>query len=312
MIVPDFYRKIFLALALACLSASFCSGQGNIGFFTPSPVQDNNRLVPLVGAQGILYASSMVGLNLLWYKNYAHSSFHFFNDNKEWQQMDKLGHILTCYTLSRLTAALYLWSGIRNPSSANYGAALGMAYQTNIEIFDGFSSQWGFSPGDMAANTIGAGLFLSEQALTNGQPVMMKISFHPTQYRQYRPNELGDNIWEEFIKDYNGQTYWLAFAISSLLPKGNKVPGWLCLDFGYGAEGMTGAVTNPVTYDSTGNEICFDRYRKFLVSLDVNLTKIPTKSAPMKSFLGAISFIKVPFPALEFSRGKFKFHILYF
>ncbi len=266
----------------------------------------------MVAAQGAVYAGSMIALNLLWYKNYPRSAFHFFNDDDEWQQMDKLGHILTAYTVSRLTAALYRWSGIRAQASDYYGAGVGLAYQTNIEILDGFSSEWGFSPGDMTANTIGAGLFLSEQALSNGQPVMMKISFHPTEYRQYRPNELGDNLWEEFIKDYNGQTYWLAFAISSFLPKGNKVPGWLCLDFGYGAEGMTGAVTNPIAYDSTGNEICFTRYRKFLVSLDINTTKIPTNSAPMKAFLGAISFIKVPFPALEFSQGKLKFHILYF
>lgn len=310
MKLPNILHKILFAVTLACLSTSLCCGQG---FFTPSPVLNNNRLVPLVGSQAVVYAGSMVGLNLLWYKNYAHSAFHFFNDDGEWQQMDKLGHILTAYTISRITAALYQWSGLRAPACNNYGAAVGLAYQTNIEIFDGFSAEWGFSPGDMTANTIGAGLFLSEQALSNGQqPVMMKISFHPTEYRQYRPNELGDNIWQEFIKDYNGQTYWLAFAISSFLPKGNKVPGWLCLDFGYGAEGMTGAVTNPVTYDSTGNEICFDRYRKFFCSLDVDLTKIPTKSPPMKAFLGAVSFIKIPFPALEFSRGKFKFHILYF
>jgi hypothetical protein len=310
--LSGFFRKFILAVFLYCVSAQCCRAQGNTGFFTPSPVPDNSRLVPLVGAQAFLYAGSMIGLNVLWYKNYAHSPFHFFNDNNEWQQMDKLGHILTAYTISRITAALYLWSGVRQPQCNNYAAGLGMAYQTNIEVFDGFSAQWGFSPGDMAANTIGAGLFLSEQALANGQPVMMKISFHPTQYRQYRPNELGENIWQEFIKDYNGQTYWLAFAISSFLPKGNKVPGWLCMDFGYGAEGMTGAVTNPVMYDSTGQEICFDRYRKFLCSLDVNLAKIPCRSAPLHTFLGAISFIKVPFPALEFSRGKFKFHILYF
>lgn len=226
--------------------------------------------------------------------------------------MDKMGHILTAYTISRLTSGLYHWSGIRETSSNAYGTALGMAYQTNIEIFDGFSSAWGFSLGDMAANTIGAGLFISQEALWNEQRVTMKISFHRTEYSQYRPDELGNNLVEQSIKDYNGQTYWFAFAIASFLPKGNKVPGWLCLDFGYGADGMTGGSSNPPTYNSNGDEMFFDRYRQFYCSLDVDLTKIPTKSDALKTVFSTVSFIKIPMPTLEFSRGKLKFHILYF
>ena len=226
--------------------------------------------------------------------------------------MDKLGHVLTAYTVSRLTSALYTWSGIREPSSNAYGTALAMAYQTNIEIFDGFSSAWGFSPGDMIANTLGAGLFISQQALWDEQRVTMKISFHRTEYSQYRPDELGTNFIQQSLKDYNGQTYWLSFAIASFLPKGNKVPNWLCLDFGYGAEGMIGGITNPQVFDKNGNEVCFDRYRQVYCSLDIDLTRIPTNSGALKALFGAVSFMKVPMPTLELSRGKLKFHILYF
>jgi hypothetical protein len=290
----------------------FTSAQNNLDFFTPAPRQDNNRLIPVLASEGLLYVSSMVGLNVLWYKNYDHSAFHLFNDNKEWNQMDKLGHVLTCYTISRLTSALYVWSGIRETPSNSYGTTLGLAYQTNIEIFDGFSSAWGFSLGDMAANVIGAGLFLSQQALWGEQRVTMKISFHPTEYAQYRPDELGNNFIQESIKDYNGQTYWAAIAIASFFPKGTKIPQWLCLDFGYGAEGMIGAMTNPVVYDQAGNEVTFDRYRQIYCSLDVDLTKIPTHSGALKAVFGAISFIKIPMPTLEYSKHRFKFHILYF
>ncbi len=226
--------------------------------------------------------------------------------------MDKLGHILTAYTIARLTGAIYQWCGIREASASSYASALAMAYQTNIEIFDGFSSAWGFSPGDMLANTIGASLFLSQQAAWDGQRITMKISFHPTDYSQYRPDELGSNFTEQCLKDYNGQTYWLAFAISSFLPKGNKVPGWLCLDFGYGAEGMIGAITNPIIYNNNGDLVTFPRYRQLYCSLDVDLTKIQTNSGALKTFFGLVSFIKIPMPTLELSRGKLKFHILYF
>ena len=141
---------------------------------------------------------------------------------------------------------------------------------------------------------------------------MMKVSFHASGYSQYHPEELGSNIWQEMLKDYNGQTYWVSVAIASFLPKSYKIPGWACVDFGYGAGGMIGAVTNPTVTDANGTELTFDRYRKYFLSLDVNLTKIPTNSAPLKAALGAISFIKLPFPALEFSRKKFHFHWLYF
>lgn len=226
--------------------------------------------------------------------------------------MDKLGHVLTAYTVSRLTSGLYHWCGLRENSSSAYGTALGMAYQTNIEIFDGFSSAWGFSAGDMMANTIGAGLFFSQQAAWNEQRVSMKISFHRTQYSQYRPDELGSNLVEQSLKDYNGQTYWVAIAIASFLPKGTKVPDWLCLDFGYGAEGMVGGMSNPPVYNQNGDELFFDRYRQFYCSLDVDLTRIPTNSGALKMVFSAISFIKIPMPTLELSRGKLKFHILYF
>ena len=85
--------------------------------------------------------------------------------------MDKFGHCLTAYTISRLTAAMYQWSGIKPLPAAVYGTSLGMAFQTNIEVFDGFSSEWGFSYGDMIARSYRSQSFsLSKQVgvSTNG------------------------------------------------------------------------------------------------------------------------------------------------
>ncbi len=307
-----FINIIFKKIIVICLFTNSCTGQTRLNFFTNAPNVDNNRLIPLVAGEGAFYATSMVGLSVLWYKDYPHSAFHFFDDNKEWQQMDKLGHMLTAYTISRLTAALYQWSGIKPLPAAVYGTSLGMAFQTNIEVFDGFSSEWGFSPGDMIANTTGASLFLAQQTGWGDQRIGFKISFHPTDYSQYRPGELGANTLQQTLKDYNGQTYWVSIAIASFLPTRMKIPGWACLDFGYGAEGMIGAVTNPAVYDANGTQLFFDRYRKYFCSLDINLTKIPTNSPALKAVFGAVSFIKIPMPTLEYSRKKFRFHILYF
>jgi hypothetical protein len=114
------------------------------------------------------------------------------------------------------------------------------------------------------------------------------------------------------LKDYNGQTCWLSGNISAFLPKTTKFPKWINIAFGYGAEGMTGAVTNP---DSVNHQAIphFDRYRQFYLSMDVDLTRIPTRSKALKAIFTIFSFIKIPFPAVEYNTlGQFKFHPFYF
>ncbi len=39
----------------------------------------------------------MVGLYSAWYSNYPQTNFHFFNDNNEWKQVDKVGHAYSAY-----------------------------------------------------------------------------------------------------------------------------------------------------------------------------------------------------------------------
>jgi hypothetical protein len=144
------------------------------------------------------------------------------------------------------------------------------------------------------------------------QRLVLKYSFHPTQYAQYRTDLLGDNLIQKMLKDYNGQTCWLSGNISAFLPKTTKFPKWINIAFGYGAEGMTGAVTNP---DSVNHQAIphFDRYRQFYLSMDVDLTRIPTRSKALKAIFTIFSFIKIPFPAVEYNTlGQFKFHPFYF
>jgi hypothetical protein len=44
-----------------------------------------------------------------------------------------------------------------------------------------------------------------------------------------------------------------------------------------------------------------DRYRQFLVSLDVDRARIKTNSPLLKALFNGLTFVKLPFPALEFS-----------
>jgi hypothetical protein len=48
--------------------------------------QKRKRQLLIGGINVIGYGGSLIILSNTWYKNYPHTSFHIFNDNKEWLQ----------------------------------------------------------------------------------------------------------------------------------------------------------------------------------------------------------------------------------
>ena len=67
-----------------------------------NPINFKKRLRLVTSLQGLGYGASMIGLNKIWYAGYPKSSFHYYNDAGEWLDMDKVGHVYTAYSLSRL------------------------------------------------------------------------------------------------------------------------------------------------------------------------------------------------------------------
>lgn len=265
----------------------------------------------MITGETILGAGSLAGLYGLWYADYPQSGFHFINDNNEWKGMDKVGHTMTSYYVGKIGYESLKWAGTKDKKAVLYGGMLGLAYLGTVEIFDGFSNEWGFSVGDMAANSLGTALFIGQQLAWKEQRIVLKWSFHPTNFAKYNEAQLGRNFSERALKDYNGQTYWLSANLYSLAGMKGNFPKWLNLAFGYGAEGMTGARSNPTEIDS--NPIpSFDRYGQFYFAPDIDLTRIPTHSKNLKLLLNAIGFIKFPFPALEMNKNGIKFHYLFF
>lgn len=261
-----------------------------------------------IGA-GVLSGTSLVYLNQAWYQEYSSSKFHVFDDNDEWFQMDKFGHTFTNYQTGRLMMDALGWAGCRKKQQLICGGLSGFAYMSAIEIMDGYSNGWGFSWGDMLANAIGSGLAIGQKAFWNEQRFQIKYSFHRSDLAQYRPDLLGKSWSTQILKDYNGQTYWLSVNPSTFMKSGTKFPKWLNLAFGYGADGMLGAkYNNIVVMDENGNTINFNRYRQGYFSLDVDLTRINTKSKFLRSVFNCINVIKVPFPNIELSEGSLKFN----
>lgn len=284
---------------LLCFSFDPLTAQTDSVSSTPF---SKKRFALIVGTETVLYSSSLIGLNELWYKDYPRSSFHLFDDSREWLQMDKVGHTVTSNYIGRVGIGLMKWNGVERKKAIWYGGMLGSLYQSTIEVLDGFSTQWGFSVTDFAANTVGSLMVVGQELAWDEQRIVLKYSFQQSEFSKYRPNLLGSNFQENMLKDYNGQTYWLSVNPSSFMSKETKFPKWLNVAIGYGAEGMTGGEYNPATFDASGHQVSFERYRQYYLSLDVDLTRIKTRSKFLRTVFYSIGFIKIPAPALEFTK----------
>ena len=281
------------------------------------PVNKSRRWI-IAGLHAAFWTGSYIALDKTWYSNYPRSSFHFFNDNNEWEQMDKMGHVWTAYNLGRASAELWSWSGLPRKRSVVYGGLSAIAYQSIIEIQDGFSSEWGFSWGDMTANIAGAAAYVSQELGWKDQCIQIKMSYWPYGYSPdliARRNQLfGAGPIERTLKDYNSQTYWISANLKSFFSKSN-LPAWLNVSIGYSADGMLGGVENRWT-DKQGNY--FDRtniprVRRFFISPDIDLTKIKTHSKLLKTIFFTLNILKIPAPAIELnSKGKMVGHIFYY
>lgn len=286
----------------------------------PKPETPVGRRVWLVaGAHAAFWAGSYIALDKAWYADYPKEKFHFFNDNSEWNQMDKAGHLWTTYQVSRVSGSLWKWTGLSRSQSAWLGGISGIAYQGIIEIQDGFSSEWGFSPGDMAFNVAGAALYVGQELGWQEQRISLKLSYWPYDYEtpqlKARRNQLfGSGIAERLLKEYNSQTIWLSANLDLLLPK-SHLPKWLNIAVGYSNNGLYGGRENK-WIDAEGNEIDrtdIPRVRQFFISPDIDLSKIKTRSKLLRTVFSLVNCLKIPAPALELnSKGKFRAHAIYY
>jgi len=266
---------------------------------------NKKRLNTVIIGAGVAYTASLVALNEAWYKK-QRTSFHFFNDNSEWNQVDKVGHFYSAYQLSSIGKELLLWTNMPEKKSAIWSAVMSQAFMITIDVFDGFSSEYGFSWGDITANLLGAGFFLSQELIFQEQKIKVKYSFHHTQYPVLRPEVLGNGYLEEILKDYNGHTYWLSFDIYALANNNPLIPSWINLAVGYGAEGMI--------YGREEENIAngYESYRQFYVGIDFDLSHVKSKSKFVNTILFFIDMIKLPAPAIEFNKHGINYHWLYY
>ncbi len=334
-----------LAVLLFFLGAAARTHAQQPPFFSlqPADTLHKPRLWAAVGAGTVVYGASMVALHRSWYANYPSKNFHTFNDLGEWNQMDKMGHGLMSYNESRWLYAGAQWAGIRPRSAAWIGFAGSQLIMTSLEMYDGFSSQWGFSWSDIGANLLGSSLFLTQQLGWGEQRITLKMSAWPVNYPTERilpVRPAGSDGWTTlqqrsdalygtgpislFLKNYNTLTVWASVNPRSFLPgRATWLPRWLNVAVGMGAENLFAGRG----YEWKGNRNCegpdcdvyrldpaeYPRTRQFFLSLDVDLTRLGIRNRFLRTVAGAINIIKIPAPALEITdRGSVRFHPLYF
>jgi hypothetical protein len=326
-------KRIKLGL-VACLFAIQVIGQysdHDLAFFEPADTFNSSRFYTALAGSSVIVTGFSIALYNTWYTQYEQESFHFFNDWGEWNNLDKVGHIYTAYLQSVLCYKGAKWTGLSEGKSILTGAICGSLFQSTVEVFDGFSSKWGFSLSDFGANALGVGSFVAQQKAWGTQRILIKESVSTRSHSKmpiYSENGLlssslfnrssdlfGSSTAERLLKDYNNQTYWLSFSPASF-QHNSKWPEWLNIAMGYGSENLFGGFENTwIVGDETFilDSRVYPRYKQFYLSLDVDLTKIKTDNHFLKTLFSFFNIVKVPAPALEVNTtGEVIFHFLHF
>ncbi|MBT3647955.1 MAG: DUF2279 domain-containing protein [Flavobacteriales bacterium] len=293
----------------------------------PSDTLNKQRANFLTIGQSCLWLGSQAGLYMAWYSQYDQEPFHFFNDWPGWMQMDKVGHVAATYQEGWILYKMNRWAGMTEKRARNQALIMSYGFQTTFEVMDGFSSGWGFSWYDQAANTVGSGLFWAQQKAWGEQRIITKFSFwqsgltNAPWFEGSRARTLyGKSVFEQWLKDYNGQTYWLSANVWSLVGKPDRFPKWLNIAVGYSVDNMLGAESNSWDVITVAGQSIEElpytspliRQRQYLLSLDIDLSHVdlPPYLTWVKPVFGLVKF---PFPALEInSHNGLRGHAIYF
>ena len=229
----------------------------------------------------------------LWLHNYQKNAwwsgqrgaFHFQNDWDYAMSADKTGHFFDGALIQAIYRGALEWAGFSPTASVWLGAAFSIAYMTDVEIEDGFATDWGFSMGDQICNVTGALYPVAQYYWKPLRSFNFKWSYLPSEeITSGKKNGA-------FLDDYNGQTMWLSINVHDFLGKKAKNfwPDYLNVVTGYGVNHYT-------EYDK--------RYADYYVGLDLNWERIiPGNSKFMIWFKNIINHFRfLPLPALRFNK----------
>ncbi len=302
-------RLTGIFISILCLVSGLIRAQ-EIEVKTDSGKIEKITIYKALAFTSLYYAGSIYLLNNIWYKDKVRVPFHFYNDIKGYLQVDKFGHMFGSYVYSYIGYHGLLQLGASRKEALILGSTLGFVLQFPIEVMDGIHEGYGFSWGDIAANTMGSVLVFGQELLFKEQLVKYKFSYWESSYSKNSNGYYGETTMNRLLKDYNGHSYWFSIPVNKIICK-KHLPAWFNIAFGYGANGMYGEFDNVTSYNGVTIPAT-ERYRQYLLSLDIDWTRIKTKSKLLKLVFKGMTFIKLPFPTLEYnSKGKFKGYWIY-
>ena len=290
-----------------------------------------DRFWPVMGAVAAADIAGLYGLSRLWYSQEGLTGFSFYSQRLEmrypgfsgdgwlddWHtyvQQDKLGHTFTAWQLARVFGAYGRWSGLSDGHAGLFGGLAGTFLQMQVEVLDGFARQYGFSRTDALANALGGAMGGLQVAYPQRLDwFAAKYSYH---YSPYRYREVSDNPLVSYvgnaIKDYDGASYWLVVRPERLLHgKAKRLwPDWLAVSVGYSADDITHAISG-LREARLGPGPGRVHERVYLVGLDIDILASNNWPEPWQTFARALSFIRIPAPALSFGEG-IEWHWLYY
>lgn len=233
---------------------------------------------------GGIYLGALVGLHLnmkdAWWS--TRSEFKLKNDWNDVLQIDKFGHAFAAYTMGYGISEGLMAAGVGWEPATVWGGVSALLYQSYVEMEDGFSEGWGFSPSDMGANTLGALLFIGQHYVPLLQNVTPKYQYVPPAWIDV------PTLSATWIDDYNSSTFWYSINVYNLLPSSMREswPRWLQFSFGYGIRVEEGE----------------RKTRRYILALDYDLVQLLPEGGHLWNWIRqTLNAIKLPAPALEFS-----------
>jgi hypothetical protein len=239
---------------------------------------------------GVAAAGVFTGFHIYysntWWKD-QRDYFKFAADGYYARNMDKASHIYTANFFASATSVAYEWAGLSPSKALMYGAITSMAYETYIEINDGFAPNWGFDWGDMGANVFGAVYPILQNLAPPLKHINFKWSFKPEWIKKKTSNA------DDLLDDYTNMTFWLSVNPMIVLPKSvtkaKFYPNFLAF-----AVGMSLQNASHVTGSTNAKT-------EWFIALDWDVSQLPGKSDFMKKLKKILNFYHFPSPAVKIS-----------
>lgn len=199
----------------------------------PPNLQRRNRLI--IGSGAALVAA--YGSRKWWSSGFGGgfdtTDEGWFGAGTNFGGADKLGHLYSNYAGVRLLTPLFEMAGNNRDESVSLALWSTLGIYTAVEVVDGFSRAWKFSPQDAIANAAGAMLGYALET----HPEMDAILDFRIDYRRSPRSSDFDPFG-----DYSAQKYLLVVKADGFsAPRANAFLRYVEVAVGYGTRGYGGA-----------------------------------------------------------------------